>query len=148
MKRACIYFKDILDREYYEVTEFKYDYDTKRITYKDEDFKPKLESLEFKVAFDYNFKFIEFNDVIYYLAMKNTPEPEKEVDILTQPILEWLEKSKLTVTTNRDIILQALGGKTLNLTNRQLEMRVSGVLKGLGWRKSRRSSGVLWIKES
>lgn len=151
MKRSTIFVQDIIeliiDRSYYDVTKFSYDYDSKRIRYDNEEFEPKLESIQFKIAFQYNFHWKEYQDAIYYFARMNTPKPDAENDILTEPIQEWLEENEKTETSIIEIIKNVFSSKPVTLTNRALEMRVSKCLKELGWHKVKKSYGNVWIKD-
>jgi hypothetical protein len=150
MKRSTISVTDIievvLDREYYNISLFTYDYNTKLTKYDNKPFDVKLESIKFKIAFQYNFNWKEFRDAVYYFAKMNTPTPQETIDNLIQPIKEWLDKENKTQTTVLEIITEALGGKPIDLTQRQIEIRVGGCLNVLGWKKIKRNYGNIWIK--
>lgn len=148
--RAKIFYLEILnlitENNYYDIGDFTYNYDTKRIEYKGKEFKPKYESLQFKIAFPYLFNFTEFHDAIYFLAMSNTPEPEIELDILCQPVKDWLDKENVNQVSVLDIIKRCFNGSLKDLSQRSLEIRVGKVLKQLGWTRVRRNYGAIWLK--
>lgn len=152
-KQTKIYFRGILDliitNNIYNRLAFLFDYETNRIYYQNKEFKSKRAALLIKEKYgQYEFNLKDFYDVIYHLATMNTPEPEKELDLLSEIINEWLiekDYSQIRVIT---IITELLKGSYKDLSQRYLETRVGTCLRELGWIRKRNEKFAYWIKPS
>lgn len=150
MKIKRVYITEItnmlLDNNYYELEKLTYDYDSKKIMYDGEAFIPKIESWKFGLHFFVEANYKHFQDAVYCLAVMNTPKPVKELHPLCEPIEQWLNKHNKKEVTSIEIITDCLGGKLLDLNQRQLEIRVGKCLRELGWTKVKKEKYNMWIK--
>jgi hypothetical protein len=133
--------KSILD-----CTLLSYDYNKRLVLHNGKQFEVMFSASQIKMATGYEFDFSVFKEVIHYFAKLNTPMPEESPDILLEPISQYIEDNSLERLQVRDIVRDVFKGSMKDLTNRQLEMRISSCLVELGWKKSRQSKGSFWLK--
>lgn len=138
---------DLLEKNrYYDSKAFTYNYGTKKVLYKGKVVNPDIQGIEFCRKAKVFVAISEYKLAILNLAIMNTPEPEKELDELAEPIEQWLEASKFEQIRVLDIIKEVFGGSVRDLTDRQLQMRVAGCLEDLGWKRVRTNKFHIWKK--
>lgn len=121
-----------------------YDYETKQILKEGVPMHLKIESMEFTLVHPCEVTPEVYRDACYFWAIKNTPKPPLELDLVSEKIIQYID-NKPEFTTS-EIIENCLALKLVDTRTKSLEMKIAKLLKDQGYTQKRNAKYRYWSK--